>query len=612
MSRYTNLTEAKKEKVAFGWGDLVRACWFLMGEKRKKWLVLTAVLFPLSFYSLVPPLIVGKMVDLFATNSGDGAFRPYMILALILGGSYIVVSFLRLTVKFALNTLQTEVIYKIKVNGFEKLLDFAYSWHSHENAGAKTKRIQSGVEAYKNLMHRFNNEIMRIVAKMIGTIIVFSFLEPKYIIFFVIYAVGFWIILLSFQTRIQKKYTVYYLTLENASGSYVEGLSNILTIKTLGAGNDFRDHVATREQSTKEFELSIQRLNNFLWKSFQAFNGACFGIFLFIVGLDAVQGTITAGYLVIFYGYLNDLVTTSADMMETYEKVLDSKAGVGRMMGIFWAHHKDTKGVKYFPDNWKAIEVKDATFAYTLASNSTTSEQGAPSSLGTATVKNISFSIAEGEKVGIVGRTGSGKSTIAKILTGLYRLDGGSYTVGGVPFDEISHEEQTRELTLVLQESEIFNLTLRENIALMKKLPDEVILNALRIAQLDDVVAKLPQGLDTLVGEKGYHLSGGERQRLGIARARRKNASILIFDEATSSLDSKTEYHIQEALDKELKEKTIITIAHRVSTLKNTDRIFVFDNGEIVEVGTYDELSANKKSKFYELYSTQEKSKTPA
>ena len=129
---------------------------------------------------------------------------------------------------------------------------------------------------------------------------------------------------------------------------------------------------------------------------------------------------------------------------------------------------------------------------------------------------------------------------------------------------------------------------------------------------MDDVVARLPQGLDTLVGEKGYHLSGGERQRLGIARAICKNASILIFDEATSSLDSKTEYHIQEALDKELKEKTIITIAHRVSTLKNTDRIFVFDNGEIVEVGTYDELSANKKSKFYELYSTQEKSKTPA
>ena len=177
----------------------------------------------------------------------------------------------------------------------------------------------------------------------------------------------------------------------------------------------------------------------------------------------------------------------------------------------------------------------------------------------------------------------------------------GSYTIGGLSFYDLTHEEQTHQVTLVLQETEVFNLSLRDNITLMRDIDDETVKKALRIAQLSDVVAKLPMGLDTLVGERGYYLSGGERQRVGIARAICKNSPIIILDEATSSVDSRTELFIQQALEKELADRTIISIAHRVSTLENCDMVYVFEEGRIAEMGKFVSLMDDSSSKFFAL-----------
>ena len=147
----------------------------------------------------------------------------------------------------------------------------------------------------------------------------------------------------------------------------------------------------------------------------------------------------------------------------------------------------------------------------------------------------------------------------------------------------------------------MFNLSLKENITLMRKFDRYLFEKAVRVAQLDEVINKLPKGIDTLIGEKGYHLSGGERQRIGIARTIYRDAQIIIFDEATSSVDNKTEQLIQEALENELKKKTLIFIAHRVSTLKSVDMIYVFKDGKISESGNYGELINNVDSEFFRL-----------
>ncbi len=593
----------KDNPPAISWGDLFRAYWYLLGNLKWKWLLLTLFLFAIHFYVLVPPLIIGKIVDFFTIYNSSNALWNFYIYTGILGVSFVVVSFLRISVKNVISNLQSEVMYRMKVKGFEKLLDFSLAWHLKESAGAKAQKIKNGVEAYRALTQKLDNEIMRSLASIIGIIAVFIFLRPHYVIFFVVYVVGFWILLRSFYKEIQKENDSYFSSLEEAGGSYVEGLSNILTIKTFGAGSGFKKHIALKEHATKNHELTIHKLYNNLWKCFQAFNGICYGIFLFLVGRDVVSQHISAGSLIIFYGYLQNLIGSSGDMIETYETTLNAKSGIGRMMSLFWTKVSIKAGSKKLPDDWDKISISDANFIYKNRSNAESEELKNDRVSGG--IKDLSIVVPRYTKIGVVGKTGAGKSTLAKILIGLYPLSSGEYTIGGISFYELAHEEQTKQLTLVLQETEIFNLSLGDNITLMREIDADFLENALEISQLKDVVEKLPNGLETLVGEKGYHLSGGERQRVGIARAIYKNSPIIILDEATSSLDSQTEVLIQQALEKRLKDKTIISIAHRVSTLKKTDLIYVFDEGAIVEKGTFAELSIDKNSKFYELYQRQ-------
>jgi ABC-type multidrug transport system fused ATPase/permease subunit len=225
-------------------------------------------------------------------------------------------------------------------------------------------------------------------------------------------------------------------------------------------------------------------------------------------------------------------------------------------------------------------------------------------------LRTSNFTINKFEKIGIVGHSGSGKSTLAKILLGLYELEDGKFKIDDVNFYDIKHSEITHNIAIVLQDSEMFNLSLKENITLLKE-NDELLRLAIKVAQLEELITKLPEGMHTLIGEKGYRLSGGERQRIGIARAIFKNPQLLVLDEATSSLDSKTEELIQEGLEKELQKKTMIIIAHRLSTLKHVDRIYVFDNGRIAEEGKYDELITDPSSKFYQLHHFQSKQHHP-
>jgi ABC-type multidrug transport system fused ATPase/permease subunit len=268
------------------------------------------------------------------------------------------------------------------------------------------------------------------------------------------------------------------------------------------------------------------------------------------------------------------------------------------MMPIYWNTEVMTTGHLPFPKAWDDLKIADGTFHY----KSETDSKG-------FTLSNINFSIKNGEKVGIVGASGGGKSTLAKLLLGLYELKNGSFTIGETSFYDINHQDITNHIAIVLQESEMFNLSLTENITLLKKTSPEIFKKAIEIAQLEAIIQKLPKGLDTLIGEKGYRLSGGERQRVGIARAICKNPDILVLDEATSALDSKTEKRIQDALEDYFRKKTFIIIAHRISTLKNVDSIFVFEKGNIVEQGNYQKLITDTTSKFYAIYTMQHKKK---
>ena len=364
----------------------------------------------------------------------------------------------------------------------------------------------------------------------------------------------------------------------------------------MGVTKSFKNQIAKREKLTKKYEYLLRRLGVGQWIYFQVYNGLSIGIYLFLVGRGVLLGDITPGLMIVFFGYLSELQRSSSSILDVYRSLIEARAAVGRMMPIFWKKDAINFGNLRFPKVWNKVSIEAGAFRY-----------GDDKSIKTFDVRGINFKIGKHQKIGVVGKTGSGKSTLTKILAGLYKLNEGAYKIGEKSFYDIRHDEITKEISLVLQDSEMFNLSLAENITLMRRVDLELFERAIDIAQLKKVVTKLPQGIQTLMGEKGYHLSGGERQRVGIARAIVRDPQIFIFDEATSSLDSHTEGLIYEAIEKRLKKKTIIFIAHRVSSLKDVDRVYVFKAGEIVESGKFDKLSKNNSSEFFRIYKTQTK-----
>src|SRR5690554_4312602 len=207
-------------------------------------------------------------------------------------------------------------------------------------------------------------------------------------------------------------------------------------------------------------------------------------------------------------------------------------------------------------------------------------------------LSGLNFNIAAGEKVALVGASGGGKSTLVQLLLGLYTPTRGQVLFNGIPVEQIGMEQVREHVATVLQHPALFNDTVRANLCLGRDHKEADLWQALEIAQLDELVRTMPQGLDTVVGRQGVRLSGGQRQRLAIARMVLANPQVVILDEATSALDAETEYQLHQALQRFLRQRTTLIIAHRLSAVKQADRVYVFEDGQVAEEGRHEELLA--------------------
>jgi len=251
---------------------------------------------------------------------------------------------------------------------------------------------------------------------------------------------------------------------------------------------------------------------------------------------------------------------------------------------------KDAKGAKPLIVSRGKVDFSDVSYHYKASG---------------ALFANFNLSVEPGEKIGLVGRSGSGKSTLVKLLSRYYDVQSGKITIDDQNIASVTQESLRKNIALVPQDPGLFNRTIMENIRYGNVLAsDEEVYDAARKAFIHDYIVSLPQGYQSKVGERGVMLSGGERQRIAIARAILKNAPILILDEATSALDSESEHYIQEALRELMRGKTVIAIAHRLSTLKEMNKIIVLDKGKIIESGSHVSL-IRKKGAYYHFYNMQ-------
>ncbi len=309
-------------------------------------------------------------------------------------------------------------------------------------------------------------------------------------------------------------------------------------------------------------------------------------------GWQVVDGSLSFGVLMTFIGYLSMLygpIDFMTNIVRWWSDCMNSAERIFEIIDAVPDINEAENPVK-LPEIMGQVALKNVTFSY---------EPNKP------VLHNLNFEVKAGEMVGLVGHSGAGKSTITNLITRLYDLEEGSIVIDGVNIKDISISDLRTQIGMVLQETYLFSGTLAENIAFAK--PDasiKEIIQAAKIANAHDFIVKLPDGYDTVVGSGNHSLSGGEKQRISIARAILHNPRILILDEATSSLDTETERLIQEALEKLTIGRTTFAIAHRLSTLRNADRLIVIEKGKIVEAGTHGELTALK-GVYYKLLQKQ-------
>ncbi len=313
---------------------------------------------------------------------------------------------------------------------------------------------------------------------------------------------------------------------------------------------------------------------------------------VWIFGISQVaSSTITVGVLAAFLAYIARFYTRLDSMSRIVSQTQQAAAGAKRIFDILDHVSSVPDAQRPVPlDRMQGkIEIRNIGFRYGSRS----------------VLKNVSLNIRAGEMIGLVGHSGSGKSSLVNLICRFYDVTEGGIRVDGVDIRSYSLNSYRRNIGLVLQEPFLFFGTIAENIAYGKpEASREEIITAARAARAHDFILRLPQGYDSLVGERGQALSGGERQRISIARALLIDPRILILDEATSSVDTTTEIEIQEALDNLIQGRTTIAIAHRLSTLRKADRLVVLDRGAIVEIGNHEDLMA-RGGAYYDLYEAQ-------
>lgn len=353
--------------------------------------------------------------------------------------------------------------------------------------------------------------------------------------------------------------------------------SGILTIKSFTTKDDELDRIRQESEAYRQSNERAIALSSAFVPLIRILILIGFSATLFFGGLAVAGGTLSVGSYSVLVYLIQRLLWPLTRLGETLDQYQRAMASTNRVMDLLDTPVASPPGYRALPTSQVRGEIliKDVTFAY----------RDRP-----PVVEHLSLEIPAGKTIAIVGSTGSGKSTLVKLLL-LYEIQAGSITLDGIDLRELQLRDLRQSIGLISQDVFLFHGSVWDNITYgtPHATPAEVIAAA-KIAEAHDFIEQLPQGYETIVGERGQKLSGGQRQRLAIARAVLKNPPILILDEATSAVDNETEAAIQRSLEKITQNRTTIAIAHRLSTIRNADRIYVMEYGQLVEWGTHEEL----------------------
>ncbi len=540
------------------------------------------------------PLAAGRMVEAVSKTASDGAKPAFIALAMMLAlsASFQIIRYLnsRLWTWLAANVLR-----EVVCDGFATVQRFSADWHANSFAGATVRKITRGMWAFDTFGDTLMYGLIPAMIVALGVTVLFAWHWPVLglvvgagIVIFLF--VSIWLSVGWVAPAAQRAQES-----DSRIGGYLaDTIGANAIVKAFGAEQREQHQFLRiadlwRARSLVAWNRSLDTglvQSGILWLLQGALLGC--GLWLWMNG-RASAGDIT--YLLstqfLINGYLRDV----GQQVRNLQKAINEMSDVieFRAMG---SEVGDREGASALRVTRGAIEFENVSFRYAGQTD--------------PLYKDLSLRIRSGERVGLVGHSGSGKSTFVKLIQRLYNLESGRILIDGQDISQVTLESLRRAIGLVPQEAILFHRSLAENIAYgQPNASSDQVEKSAQLAHAHEFIDRLPQRYDTPVGERGIKLSGGERQRVAIARAILAATPILILDEATSSLDSISETLIRDALDKLTAERTTLVIAHRLSTVQRLDRILVFDHGRITEQGTHAQLIARPGGQYRKLFEVQ-------
>jgi subfamily B ATP-binding cassette protein MsbA len=474
--------------------------------------------------------------------------------------------------------LEQRVLFSIRNDAYGHLQILPLSFFEKEKTGHIISRLTNDVSMLQGAVIGAAASVIRNgLMTLIGLFVVLAVSWKLSILTFAIVPVN--LVLIDIIGRKLKKRS--YRTQEGMAEMTAvldESISGMRVVKAFNMGD-----YEKRRFEKYNFRYTLQYLKMKLWGAVASPTSELLGTFsivviLFYGGNLVLSGTITPENLVLFVGAMMWVVTPVKNLGKLNTAIQESLACADRVFSIM--------DLPPEPGHSTA-KAKTARFEESIRFESVSFEylRGHP------VLRNVSFSVKPGEVVALVGPSGAGKTTLVDLIPRFYDATAGRILIDGVDIGEFDLKSLRSLMGMVTQEVILFNDTVRNNIAYgMQDCPVEKIIEAAKAANAHDFITTLSDGYDTVIGERGSQLSGGQRQRISIARAVLKDPQVLIFDEATSALDTESEILVQEAIDRLLKGRTTFVIAHRLSTVQNSDRILVLEDGEIREIGTHSEL----------------------
>jgi ABC-type multidrug transport system fused ATPase/permease subunit len=546
------------------------------------------------------PFLISMMADLaqgkpFIVNTlgYSYSFNSRNQLAILLVVLIVVQSILSFARVYVFAEVNERVLADIRSDLFSKYITIHIPYFEQSRTGDLISRLSTDVNNLQELISINLAEFARQIVTLIGGTIIIAVISPQLtgtIIILIPTIVILAIYLSKFIKAISKKVLA---AIADATVIAEESFQNIQTVKAYT--NEYHESKKYRVQVEKIKKLAIKAAiyrGGFIAFILLAFIGALLFVLWRATGL-VEDGSITIGALLAYVGYTIFIGGSVAGMGELWSKIVSSMGAADRIVEIL--NMDSETEIKEIPKSTAIgnIEYKNLSFAY-------------PSRQDVTIFNHLNFKIPAGKTVALVGPSGAGKSTIVQLLLQYYKIQGGQILIDGVDTQSMGIQEVRSKMAIVPQEVILFGGTIRENIAYGQlDASEEEIMEAARQANCTEFIQQLPEGLDTLVGERGIKLSGGQRQRIAIARAILKNPAILLLDEATSALDSESERLVQDALEHLMKNRTSIVIAHRLSTIRNADTILVIQNGKIAEMGSHEDLSQREDGIYLNLLKLQ-------